>query len=73
LRKLIGRIFKRYTSPLQRIAQEHQIYEIETIQAYPVAPWEERIKVIVERDHQKARELAQNTEYSDAIVIATCS
>jgi hypothetical protein len=29
--------------------------------------------VIVKLDYQKASELAQNTEYSDAIVIATCS
>jgi hypothetical protein len=31
LKKLIRRVFKRYTSPLQRIAREHQTYNIETI------------------------------------------
>ena len=40
------------------MAQEHQTYEIETIQAYPVALWEKRINVIVKLDRQKACETA---------------
>jgi hypothetical protein len=56
LRKLFsrGRIFRRYTSPLQKMAQEHQTHDIETIVAYPIAPWEKRINV--ELESQKAFE-----------------
>jgi hypothetical protein len=71
LRKLIGRIFRRFTSPLQRIAQVHQQYDIETILAFPILPWEERIKVIVELDCEKAAQIARNTENTKAVLVAT--
>jgi hypothetical protein len=38
--------------------------------AYPAAPWEKRIEVIVELDRQKAAQTARNIE---VIIIATCS
>lgn len=75
LKKLFGRrhIFRRYMSPLQKMAQEHHTHDIETIAAYPIAPWEKRITVTVELDHQKALKTTQDLENSDAIIIATSS
>lgn len=58
---------------MQRIGKEQQIFNIEMIQVYPVAPWEERINVIVESDRQKALEIAQDIENCNAIIIAACS
>jgi hypothetical protein len=62
--------YSRYTSPLQRIAREHQTYDIETIQAYSISPWEKRIDVRVELDRQKAVQTTRNIE---GVIIATCS
>jgi hypothetical protein len=72
LKKLFDcrRIFQRYTSPLQKMAQEHQTYDIETIVAYPIAPWEKRIDVIIERDRQKATKSIRNIE---GVIIASCA
>ncbi len=52
------------------MAQEHQTYDIETIVAYPIAPWEKRIDVIIEQDHQKATKSITNI---GSIIIASCA
>ena len=48
LSKASVRVFRRYISPLQKIAQMHQQPEdeLETIQAYAVPPWQKRIDLV---------------------------
>ena len=48
---------RRFTSPLQKLAlmnQDTPIDRMETIQPYAMAPWEERLKVVIEPDKDKA-------------------
>ena len=71
LRRLGLQTFRRFTSPLQKIAQLYRSRdEIETIQAYPIQPWEKRIDVVIKPDRQEA---AQAAKESQGIIIATCS
>ena len=71
LSKASVRVFRRYISPLQKIAQMHQQPEdeLETIQAYAVPPWQKRID-LVKMDYQEA---AQRARDAQGIVIATSS
>jgi hypothetical protein len=51
LSKLSTRTLKRYTSPLQRFASEHQntpVARMEIIQPYIMAPWEQRLHAIIQ-------------------------
>jgi hypothetical protein len=71
LKKLQIQVFRRFLSPLQRIALLHQpTNKIETIKAFAVSPWEKRIDVIVKPDHREAAQIARDAH---GIVVATCS
>ena len=64
-------MFRRFLSPLQRIALlHHPTSEIETIQPFAVPPWEKRIGVIVKPDREEAAQVARDAQ---GIVVATCS
>jgi hypothetical protein len=55
--------FKRFTSPLQIIAGMHQdapVERMETIREYAIAPWDERLPVVIDPDKEKAVEIANN-------------
>ena len=71
LKKLQTRVFRRFLSPLQRIAQlHHPTTDIETIQPFALPPWEKRIAVIVQSDRDEAAQVARDAL---GIVVATCS
>ena len=71
LKKLQILAFRRFLSPLQRIALLYQpINRIETIKPFALSPWEKRIDVIVKSDHQEAAQIARHTQ---GIVVATCA
>jgi hypothetical protein len=68
LRKLQIRAFRRFISPLQRIALSHRpTSKIEIIQPFSVAPWDKRIGVLVQ-PHQEAARMASDAQ---GIVVAT--
>ena len=59
LRKLQIRIFRRFKSPLQRIAQLHQpLTKIESIHPFPIAPWHKRIDAMIQPQRQEAAQMA---------------
>jgi len=65
--------FRRFISPLQRIAREYRavsVNRLETIDTHAIPPWEDRIQSTIETDRQRAVELANNTR---GILIATSS
>lgn len=67
------RACRRFTSPMQKMAQvygEATGQKLEVIREYTVAPWEERIKVFWDAEHNLATEAAVK---ADGILIATCS
>jgi hypothetical protein len=73
LSKLNTRELRRFTSPLQRIAHAHQntpTDNMEVIQPYAIAPWEERLLATIERSTEDEVSVA-NT--SRAIWIAISS
>lgn len=64
---------RRFRSPLQRIAQSLEstaCERIETIQAFTVPPWTDRIQIICEKDRDKAIDIASR---AIGILIATCT
>jgi ribonuclease HI len=67
------RVFQRFTSPLQKIADAHRrtlTDRMEVIQPYVVTPWEDRLSATIEPDKEKAVEAANLTH---GIRIATSS
>ena len=71
LKRLQTRVFQRFKSPLQKIAEAHQPTKgIETIQAFAVPPWAKRIDITVKPDHQEAAQIARDAQ---GIIVATCS
>ena len=63
LKKLPVRAFRRFLSPLQRIALLHQpMTKLETIQPFSVAPWEDRIPITVNPDRQEAAQTARDAQ-----------
>jgi hypothetical protein len=71
LRRVRTRAFQRFLSPLQRIALLFQpTSKIETIQPFAVAPWQKRIEIIVNPDHQEAAQMARDAQ---GILVATYS
>jgi hypothetical protein len=69
LRKLQMRIFRRFTSPLQRIAQSHQpLPKLETIQPFSIPPWSKRIDATIQPDRQEAARMAAAAQ---GILVAT--
>jgi hypothetical protein len=65
------RTFKRFPSPLQKTVQLYKKFDIETIHAFPIPPWEERLQIIIEKDPQKALQRANDIVKSDSIITAT--
>jgi ribonuclease HI len=73
LSRLGTKVFQRFTSPLQKIADAHQrtpTDRMEIIQPYVVTPWEDRLSTTIELDKEKAVEIANLTH---GIQIATSS
>jgi ribonuclease HI len=73
LSKLNTRDLRRFTSPLQRIAQAHQgtpTERMEVIQPYVITPWEERLSVTINPEIKEAVEVANTI---GGIRIATSS
>lgn len=65
--------FKRFKSPLQRLGQTHRHIStdgMEVIQSHTVAPWEERVSIIIEPDREKSKEEAKAVR---GIIIASSS
>ncbi|KAM5344536.1 hypothetical protein ACJ41O_013071 [Fusarium nematophilum] len=61
LRRVGCRIFRRFMSPLQRIASAHQgisVDRMETIHPFALGPWEERIQLVIDDDGDKVMEAA---------------
>ena len=61
LARLGVRVFRRFTSPLQKIAQAQSdisTERTEVIQAYVIAPWENRVNATISPDREKAIETA---------------
>ena len=59
-------MFRRFTSPLQKISRAHHgLTTVETIEAYAVSPWEERIEVLASPDQ------TERWQRTKAIQIAT--
>jgi ribonuclease HI len=57
--------FRRFVSPLQRIAWAHQDVQMdgmEIIQPFAVTPWEERIQTMIQPERERAVETANATE-----------
>ena len=55
--KLSVRAFQRFISPLQKMVQMHQdtpTERMEPIQEYVIAPWEERIPLVIDYDKERA-------------------
>jgi hypothetical protein len=56
------RIFKRFKSPIQRMAERwHHVTtdNMETIGAYAIAPWQKRVPVVILNDREKAADLTR--------------
>jgi hypothetical protein len=73
LSKLNFKAFRRFVSPLQKIAQAHRrtsTDRMEIILPFVVSPWEARLPTVIEPDKARAAELANN---SHGVRIATCS
>jgi hypothetical protein len=74
LSRLDTRMFQRFVSPLQRIANAYQgvpVNKMETVYPFALSPWEKRMHVMIEPDREKAADKARNTQ---GITIATsCS
>jgi hypothetical protein len=73
LSRLSTRVFRKFTSPLQKIAQAHEdvpIDDMEMIQEYAISPWEQRIPAIIDLHSKRAVEMANRT---NGICIATSS
>ena len=73
LSRLGTRVFRRFSSPLPKIADAHQrtpTDRMEVIQPYAAAPWEERLSTTITLDREKAVETANSTH---GILIATSS
>jgi hypothetical protein len=65
LTRLPTKSFRRFTSPLQKLAAEYMggpEKALETIDAFPMPPWEERLPVVIERDREKAAEAAKSAQ-----------
>ncbi|KAH9203124.1 hypothetical protein DL95DRAFT_507440, partial [Leptodontidium sp. 2 PMI_412] len=61
LSRISTRVLRRFTSPLQKIAQAHEDIPtdtVETIQEYAISPWEPRISAIINPDSERAAEAA---------------
>ncbi|KAJ3454608.1 hypothetical protein MRS44_013208 [Fusarium solani] len=61
LRRVGGRTFRRFVSPLQRIASAHQgvpVDRMEAIHPFALGPWEERVQLFAEDDEEKVTEAA---------------
>nr|XP_036584544.1 transposon I factor [Colletotrichum truncatum]KAF6794062.1 transposon I factor [Colletotrichum truncatum] len=62
LRRIRPQSFKRHISPFQKMATAYQdlpVDRLETIEAFPQAPWEDRIRTVVEEDGDRASKAAQ--------------
>jgi hypothetical protein len=73
LSRLGTRVFRKFISPLQKIAQAHEgvpTDAVETIQEYAISPWEQRIPAIIHPDSERAVEVANCIS---GICIATSS
>ncbi len=73
IRRLSTRTFRRFVSPLQKIAALNQgtpTDRMETIYPFTLGPWEKRLEITVEPDGEAAAEVA-NAEW--AVRIATSS
>jgi hypothetical protein len=73
LRRIGYRTFRRFVSPLQRIANAHQgipVDRMETIHPFALGPWEERVQLMAEDGAEKVTEAA-NAGW--AVRIATSS
>jgi hypothetical protein len=65
--------FQRFRSPLQRIARSHEaipIDRLETIEAYTLAPWSERLRVAIGKNVEAITRIARAAQ---GILIATSS
>lgn len=61
---------RRYISPLQRYAQQCQAVEgkqIETIDPYTTAPWDDAIQVYIDPDHSSAADHAENSSSDEQV------
>lgn len=66
-------VFRRFISPLQKIALAHRttpMDRMETIQPYAIPPWEDRVRAAREPDRKKATEA---TKKMQGILVATSS
>jgi hypothetical protein len=73
LSRLSTTVCRRFTSPLQKIAQAHEdvpAVGVEMIQGYAISPWEQRIPAIIDADCEKAVEMDNHTS---GIRVATSS
>ena len=73
LSRLSTTVCRRFTSPLQKVAQAHEDVPaggVEMIQGYAISPWEQRVPAIIDTDCEKAVEAARRTS---GIRIATSS
>ena len=69
LSKLQIHIFRRFQSPLQRIARLHQpLPKIESIHPFSIAPWHKRIHAMI---HPQREEAAQMAAAAQGILVAT--
>ena len=67
------RVFRKFISPLQKIAQAHEAVPtdaVETIEECAISPWEKRIPAIINPDSERAVEVANCIS---GICIATSS
>ena len=63
------RIFRRFKSPLQRVAQLHQpLNKIESIHPFSIAPWHKRIGATIQPQRQEAAQMAAAAQ---GILVAT--
>jgi hypothetical protein len=56
-------LFQRFVSPIQRMAKNWQhvgTERMEVIQAYTIAPWEQRMTTVILQDREEAAEAAKN-------------
>ncbi|KXH64483.1 hypothetical protein CNYM01_14396, partial [Colletotrichum nymphaeae SA-01] len=63
LRRLRAVAFRRFPSPFQLMAEAYRdlpLDKLETIEGYPITPWEARIDTVVDDDAVKATEAIQS-------------
>jgi hypothetical protein len=64
LSRLSTIVCRRFTSPLQKVAQAHEDVPrggVEMVHGYVISPWEQRVPAIIDTDCEKAVDAARHT------------